>query len=70
MLTIVIVASFIGVAALVGGVALIFRGDANNAVEDRLEVFVGGKSREPCARGERNGLQPARLAAGRNARVH
>ncbi len=45
MLTIiVIVASFIGVAALVGGVAVMFRGDASNAVEDRLDVFAGVKS--------------------------
>lgn len=45
MLTIiVIVASFIGVAALVGGVAVIFRGDANNAIEDRLDVLAGIKS--------------------------
>ena len=45
MLTIiVIVASFIGVAALVGGVTVMFRGDASNAVEDRLDVFAGVKS--------------------------
>ncbi|MHB8973482.1 MAG: type II secretion system F family protein [Pirellulaceae bacterium] len=45
MLTIiVIIASFIGVAALVGGVAVIFRGDANNVVEDRLEILAGVKS--------------------------
>jgi tight adherence protein B len=45
MLTIiVIVASFIGVAALVGGVAVMFRSDAANVVEERLGVFAGGKS--------------------------
>jgi tight adherence protein B len=43
MLTIiVIVASFIGVTALVGGVAIMFRGDAASAVEDRLDVLAGG----------------------------
>ncbi len=51
MLTmIVIVASFIGVAALVGGVTLIFRGDASSEIEDRLDVFAGNKS----ATGSRN----------------
>ena len=45
MLTIiVIIASFIGVAALVGGVAVMFRGDANNVVEDRLDILAGMKS--------------------------
>ena len=45
MLTIiVIVASFIGVAALVGGVAVFFRGDASREVEDRLDVFAGSKA--------------------------
>lgn len=44
MLTIiVIVASFIGVAALVGGVAMMFRGDASSELEDRLDVFAGNK---------------------------
>lgn len=45
MLTIiVIVASFIGVAALVGGVAVIFRGDPYNEIEERLDVLAGNKS--------------------------
>ncbi|MBM4090816.1 MAG: type II secretion system F family protein [Planctomycetes bacterium] len=45
MLTIIILAaSFIGVAALVGGVAIIFRGDGSTMVEDRLDVLAGGKA--------------------------
>ena len=68
MLTIiVIVASFIGVAALVGGVAVMFRGDASNAIEDRLDVFAGGKS--PALARRRTGAQPAVVAAGRNPRA-
>lgn len=44
MLTIiVIIASFIGVAALVGGVAVMFRGAGSNVVEERLDVFAGAK---------------------------
>lgn len=48
MLTIIIaVAVFICVAALVGGVALIIRGESATAVEDRLQVLTGnGKSRD------------------------
>lgn len=42
--TIVIVTSFIGVAALVGGVALLFGGDGARDIEDRLDVFAGNKS--------------------------
>lgn len=41
--TVVIITSFIGVAALVGGVALLFRGSGSQAVEERLETFVGGR---------------------------
>jgi tight adherence protein B len=45
MLTItVIIASFIGVAALVGGVAVMFRSDTNNVVENRLDILAGVKS--------------------------
>ena len=45
MLTIIVIAaSFIGVAALVGGVAVMFRGDANQAIEDRLDVLAGLKT--------------------------
>ncbi|MGM0486268.1 MAG: type II secretion system F family protein [Planctomycetota bacterium] len=44
MLTIIVmVTSFIGVAALVGGVALLFRGDASRDIEDRLDVFASNK---------------------------
>ncbi|MCU0961519.1 MAG: type II secretion system F family protein [Pirellulaceae bacterium] len=45
MLTVVvIVASFLGVAALVGGVAILFRSDETSAVEERLEILAGTKS--------------------------
>ncbi len=45
MLTIIVlVASFIGVAALVGGVAVIFRGDASSELEERLDVFASNKA--------------------------
>lgn len=39
--TIIIAAAFVGVAALVGGVAMLLRGNHGNAVEDRLEVLTG-----------------------------
>ncbi len=45
MLTIIVlVASFIGVAALVGGVAVVFRGDASTELEGRLDVFAANKA--------------------------
>ena len=43
LMIIVIVASFIGVAALVGGVAVLFRDDSARDVEDRLDVLAGNK---------------------------
>ncbi len=53
MLTIiVVVASFVGVTALVGGVAIMFRGDAASAVEDRLDVLAGGKAAAAKAAGQ------------------
>jgi len=41
---IVTVAAFIGVAALVGGVAVLLRGNSNPEVEDRLDVLTGSSS--------------------------
>ena len=38
---IIYIAAFVGVAALVGGVALMFRGDADEEVEERLSVLTG-----------------------------
>jgi tight adherence protein B len=38
---IIIIAAFIGVAALVGGVAIFLRGDARGGVEDRLDILTG-----------------------------
>lgn len=44
MLTIIVImASFIGVAAFVGGVAVMFRRDPTSELEDRLDVFSGAK---------------------------
>lgn len=51
MLTIVaIIASFVCVAALVGGVAMLLRRDAAGVMEDRLDVLAGAKS-APNAKG-------------------
>ena len=62
MLTIiVVVASFIGVAALVGGVAVIFRGDASSEVEERLDVFAGSKS--AAGRGGKAEAEPSLLSS-------
>jgi len=45
MLTIVaIIASFIGVAALVGGVAMYVRRDVAGTLEDRLDILAGAKT--------------------------
>src|SRR4051812_7141921 len=41
----ILIASFIGVASLVGGVAFLMRGGENTDVEDRLAVLTGGQSR-------------------------
>lgn len=40
VITIVVVTAFIGVAALVGGIAFMFRGVGDTPVEDRLEVLT------------------------------
>jgi len=52
MLTIIVAASvFVAVAALVGGVAMLFRSNEPTAVEDRLQVLTGkgASSREAAA---------------------
>ena len=41
MTMIVIAAAFIGVAAMIGGIAFVFRGGENSPVEDRLAVLTG-----------------------------
>jgi len=38
------IAAFVGVAALVGGLAMLFRSPADAKIEDRLAVLTGGKS--------------------------
>jgi tight adherence protein B len=40
---IIIIAAFVGVAALVGGVAIFLRGDKDEKLEDRLSQFTSGK---------------------------
>jgi tight adherence protein B len=61
MLTIiVIIASFIGVAALVGGITVMFRGDGSRAVEERLDVFAGVKG---PALGRGNEPEPSLLSS-------
>jgi len=44
MISIVIVAAFLGVAALVGGVTIMFRGASETAVADRLDVLTGARA--------------------------
>jgi tight adherence protein B len=41
---IIIIAAFVGVAALVGGVAVVFRDNSGSKVEDRLDVLTGAAS--------------------------
>jgi len=41
---IIIISAFIGVAALVGGIAMLVRGPADEAIEDRLEILAGTSS--------------------------
>ena len=40
------IVAFVGVAALVGGVAIAFRDSAESRVEDRLAVLTGGAGRQ------------------------
>lgn len=40
-LTLVLIATFIGVATLVGGALLLFSGESNQVVEDRLDMLTG-----------------------------
>lgn len=41
---IILVTAFVGVATLVGGVAILFRGDPTNGVEDRLQLLTTNTS--------------------------
>ena len=52
--TLIIVAAFLGVTALVGGVAVMFRGTGDAKAEDRLDVLAGlkkAKGKDPTAEG-------------------
>ena len=44
VITLVMIAAFIGVATLIGGVAYMFNGMADNPVEERLEMLTCGSS--------------------------
>jgi tight adherence protein B len=66
MMSILIIgAAFIGVAALVGGAALLFRGDSSSSVEDRLDVLAfktsQGKSQDKSLLSESLDNEPSFL---------
>ncbi len=46
---VIAIAAGVGVAALVAGVAMMFRGTSDDTVEDRLEMLAGTKSRQERA---------------------
>ena len=46
---VVSIAVFIGVTALVVGIAFVMRGDKDKEVEDRLSVLTGGKKKTKSA---------------------
>ena len=52
---VIMIAAFVGVAALVGGVATLLRGSSSDTIEDRLEVLAGLK-KDPKARKEEQSL--------------
>ncbi|GAA4437155.1 MULTISPECIES: type II secretion system F family protein [Bremerella] len=55
MLTLVVLITvFVGVATLVGAVAILFRGDSNPDIENRLEILTGKSKNEP-GKGEQQG---------------
>lgn len=55
MLTlIVLITVFVGVATLVGAVAILFRGDANPEIESRLEILTG-KGKAEAGKAEQQG---------------
>lgn len=57
MLTLVILITvFVGVATLVGAVAMLFRGEANPELESRLEVLTGKGKAEAGKRENQNGI--------------
>lgn len=57
MLTLVVLITvFVGVATLVGAVAILFRGDSNPEIESRLEILTGkGKGNSEGGKGEQQG---------------
>jgi tight adherence protein B len=56
MLTIIICfAAFVGVATLVGGVALFFRGQDSSATEERLQMLTGAMPSKKAAAAEKEG---------------
>ncbi|MEW4561870.1 type II secretion system F family protein [Bremerella sp. JC770] len=64
MLTLVVLITvFVGVATLVGAVAILFRGDANPEIESRLEILTG-KGKAEGGNGEQQSGSITRLADG------
>jgi len=64
MLTLVVLITvFVGVATLVGAVAILFRGDANPEIESRLEILTG-KGKAEAGNGEQQSGGITRLADG------
>ncbi len=58
---VIIIAAFVGVAALVLGVGTMFRGPADEAVEDRLDVLAGNAL--PAHRGSHSNDDPGLLSS-------
>ncbi len=66
MLTLVVLITvFVGVATLVGAVAILFRGEANPEIESRLEVLTG-KGKAEGGKGEQQGGGITRLSDGQD----
>lgn len=64
MLTLVVLITvFVGVATLVGAVAILFRGDANPEIESRLEILTG-KGKAEGGKGEQQNNGITRLSDG------
>jgi len=53
---IILVTVFVGVATLIGAVALIFRGDANPELENRLEVLTGNGNPKGSGQEKQGGI--------------
>jgi tight adherence protein B len=61
---IIMIAAFIGVAALVGSVALMLRGDTDSDVEQRLDVLTGSSSTKGSGKAPKNLVLASPLDSG------